>query len=247
MSITHTTKIIPNTSTDGWHEDYSAYPSWPPRHPGCTKAPQEVLSFRCSLTLENEKCFCCNDPTIIIKQLSLKEISPIRLLKCIDIHDTPYCEPSTISEIITLSSGFKLYISSREYPIAVLLKLKIQRIFSIIPTASHTSTIQRVPSISGESHQVHIMPNIVGLDDKMFDMLLSAYKFIKQGGRVLIHCHNGKSLSTVALIAFMMGHYKMSFKMAYNFIYNKRHGIEPNISGQCVLLNEWSKYLTSIN
>ncbi|KAF9013338.1 protein-tyrosine phosphatase-like protein [Cyathus striatus] len=51
---------------------------------------------------------------------------------------------------------------------------------------------------------------------------------IAQGGRVLVHCNGGISLSPSFVVMFVMQHYKMSWEEALHMVQNRRYCISPN-------------------
>lgn len=71
-------------------------------------------------------------------------------------------------------------------------------------------------------------------DTKIIPYLLPAIKFINKyvsiGKNVLVHCFAGKSRSASICIAYLMWQNKWTYKIAYNYLKEKRHVIEPNES-----------------
>ncbi|CAK5269810.1 unnamed protein product [Mycena citricolor] len=51
---------------------------------------------------------------------------------------------------------------------------------------------------------------------------------ISQGGRVLVHCNGGISLSPAFVVMFVMQHYQMSWEDALHMVQNRRYCISPN-------------------
>jgi len=51
---------------------------------------------------------------------------------------------------------------------------------------------------------------------------------IKQGGRVLVHCNGGISLSPSFVVMFVMQHYMLSWEDALHLVQNRRYCISPN-------------------
>jgi len=51
---------------------------------------------------------------------------------------------------------------------------------------------------------------------------------IKQGGRVLVHCNGGISLSPAFVVMFVMQHYQLSWEDALHLVQNRRYCISPN-------------------
>ncbi|KAJ3512305.1 hypothetical protein NLJ89_g3599 [Agrocybe chaxingu] len=62
--------------------------------------------------------------------------------------------------------------------------------------------------------------------------VLSAKQFIDsaigQGGRVLVHCNGGISLSPAFVVMFVMQHYQISWEDALHLVQNRRYCISPN-------------------
>jgi len=51
---------------------------------------------------------------------------------------------------------------------------------------------------------------------------------IAQGGRVLVHCNGGISLSPAFVVMFVMQHYRLSWEDALHYVQNRRYCISPN-------------------
>ncbi|KAF9485910.1 phosphatases II [Pholiota conissans] len=51
---------------------------------------------------------------------------------------------------------------------------------------------------------------------------------ISQGGRVLVHCNGGISLSPAFVVMFVMQHYQLSWEDALHMVQNRRYCISPN-------------------
>ncbi|EPQ54744.1 phosphotyrosine protein phosphatases II [Gloeophyllum trabeum ATCC 11539] len=51
---------------------------------------------------------------------------------------------------------------------------------------------------------------------------------IAQGGRVLVHCNGGISLSPAFVVMFVMQHYHLSWEDALHYVQNRRYCISPN-------------------
>ncbi|KAJ6512109.1 protein-tyrosine phosphatase-like protein [Mycena vitilis] len=51
---------------------------------------------------------------------------------------------------------------------------------------------------------------------------------ITQGGRVLVHCNGGISLSPAFVVMFVMQHYQLSWEDALHMVQNRRYCISPN-------------------
>jgi len=51
---------------------------------------------------------------------------------------------------------------------------------------------------------------------------------IAQGGRVLVHCNGGISLSPAFVVMFVMQHYQLSWEDALHMVQNRRYCISPN-------------------
>lgn len=54
------------------------------------------------------------------------------------------------------------------------------------------------------------------------------YSAINQGGRVLVHCNGGISLSPAFVVMFVMEHYRLSCEDALHMVQNRRYCISPN-------------------
>jgi len=61
---------------------------------------------------------------------------------------------------------------------------------------------------------------------------------ISQGGRVLVHCNGGISLSPAFVIMFVMQHYRISWEEALHYVQNRRYCISPN-SGFITQIKEY--------
>ncbi|KAF5345542.1 hypothetical protein D9758_012025 [Tetrapyrgos nigripes] len=51
---------------------------------------------------------------------------------------------------------------------------------------------------------------------------------ISQGGKVLVHCNGGISLSPAFVVMFVMQHYALSWEDALHMVQNRRYCISPN-------------------
>ncbi|KAH9480577.1 Serine/threonine/tyrosine-interacting protein [Psilocybe cubensis] len=51
---------------------------------------------------------------------------------------------------------------------------------------------------------------------------------INEGGRVLVHCNGGISLSPAFVVMFVMQHYQLSWEDALHLVQNRRYCISPN-------------------
>ncbi|KAH9942911.1 protein-tyrosine phosphatase-like protein [Amylocystis lapponica] len=51
---------------------------------------------------------------------------------------------------------------------------------------------------------------------------------ITQGGRVLVHCNGGISLSPAFVVMYVMQHYQLSWEDALHLVQNRRYCISPN-------------------
>ncbi|KAJ7366711.1 protein-tyrosine phosphatase-like protein [Mycena olivaceomarginata] len=51
---------------------------------------------------------------------------------------------------------------------------------------------------------------------------------ISNGGRVLVHCNGGISLSPAFVVMFVMQHYQLSWEDALHMVQNRRYCISPN-------------------
>jgi len=69
-----------------------------------------------------------------------------------------------------------------------------------------------------------------------------AQSFITQaiaaGGRVLVHCNGGISLSPAFAIMFVMQHFRLTWEDALQYVQNRRYCISPN-GGFLTQLKEW--------
>jgi len=61
---------------------------------------------------------------------------------------------------------------------------------------------------------------------------------IAKGGRVLVHCNGGISLSPAFVIMFVMQHYRISWEEALHYVQNRRYCISPN-SGFITQIKEY--------
>jgi len=64
------------------------------------------------------------------------------------------------------------------------------------------------------------------------------HQAIAAGGRVLVHCNGGISLSPAFAIMFVMQHFKLSWEDALQYVQNRRYCISPN-GGFLTQLKEW--------
>ncbi|KAI0004491.1 protein-tyrosine phosphatase-like protein [Russula compacta] len=51
---------------------------------------------------------------------------------------------------------------------------------------------------------------------------------LSRGGRILVHCNGGISLSPAFVIMFVMQHYQLSWEDALHLVQNRRYCISPN-------------------
>jgi len=58
---------------------------------------------------------------------------------------------------------------------------------------------------------------------------------IQSGGRVLVHCNGGISLSPAFVVMFVMQHFQMSWEDALHMVQNRRYCISPNGGFLCQL------------
>ncbi|KAG6811372.1 hypothetical protein H0H92_007757 [Tricholoma furcatifolium] len=61
---------------------------------------------------------------------------------------------------------------------------------------------------------------------------------LQSGGRVLVHCNGGISLSPAFVVMFVMQHYKISWEDALHLVQNRRYCISPN-SGFITQIKEY--------
>ncbi|THH07814.1 hypothetical protein EW146_g9198 [Bondarzewia mesenterica] len=77
--------------------------------------------------------------------------------------------------------------------------------------------------------------NLIRLFPKADNFIVNA---ISQGGRVLVHCNGGISLSPAFVIMFVMQHCQMSWEDALHMVQNRRYCISPN-SGFLTQIKEY--------
>jgi serine/threonine/tyrosine-interacting protein len=69
-------------------------------------------------------------------------------------------------------------------------------------------------------------------EQNLIRLFPSAKQFIEQaisqGGRVLVHCNGGISLSPAFVVMFVMQHYQLSWEDALHMVQNRRYCISPN-------------------
>ncbi|KAI0051131.1 phosphatases II [Auriscalpium vulgare] len=69
-------------------------------------------------------------------------------------------------------------------------------------------------------------------EQNLIRLFPQAHQFINQaiaqGGRVLVHCNGGISLSPAFVIMFVMQHYELSWEDALHLVQNRRYCISPN-------------------
>ncbi|KAI0031905.1 protein-tyrosine phosphatase-like protein, partial [Vararia minispora EC-137] len=69
-------------------------------------------------------------------------------------------------------------------------------------------------------------------EQNLIRLFPGAEQFIRDaiagGGRVLVHCNGGISLSPAFVIMFVMQHYQLSWEDALHFVQNRRYCISPN-------------------
>ncbi|KAF8333496.1 protein-tyrosine phosphatase-like protein [Cantharellus anzutake] len=79
-------------------------------------------------------------------------------------------------------------------------------------------------------------------EQNLIRLFPGAQIFIQQaiaaGGRVLVHCNGGISLSPSFAIMFVMQHFKLSWEDALQYVQNRRYCISPN-GGFLTQLKEW--------
>lgn len=71
----------------------------------------------------------------------------------------------------------------------------------------------------------------------VFNFINSA---LETGGRILIHCFAGISRSSSFVIAYLMHHYKMTYKVALQYVKSHRAVVEPNLGFE-LQLNAYEK------
>ncbi|KJA21158.1 hypothetical protein HYPSUDRAFT_140942 [Hypholoma sublateritium FD-334 SS-4] len=69
-----------------------------------------------------------------------------------------------------------------------------------------------------EQNLIRLFPGAKGFIDQA----------ISQGGRVLVHCNGGISLSPAFVVMFVMQHYQLSWEDALHMVQNRRYCISPN-------------------
>jgi len=67
--------------------------------------------------------------------------------------------------------------------------------------------------------------NLIRVYPQARDFILGA---LAAGGRVLVHCNGGISLSPAFVIMFVMEQYQMTSEQAIQLVQNKRYCISPN-------------------
>jgi len=77
--------------------------------------------------------------------------------------------------------------------------------------------------------------NLIRLFPGTLDFINTA---ISHGGRVLVHCNGGISLSPSFAIMFVMQHFRLSWDDALQYVQNRRYCISPN-GGFLTQLKEW--------
>jgi len=79
-------------------------------------------------------------------------------------------------------------------------------------------------------------------EQNLIRLFPGAQSFIQQaiaaGGRVLVHCNGGISLSPAFAIMFVMQHFRLSWEDALQYVQNRRYCISPN-GGFLTQLKEW--------
>ncbi|KAF9454854.1 phosphatases II [Macrolepiota fuliginosa MF-IS2] len=69
-------------------------------------------------------------------------------------------------------------------------------------------------------------------EQNLIRLFPSAKRFIdaaiSSGGRVLVHCNGGISLSPAFVVMFVMQHYQLSWEDALHMVQNRRYCISPN-------------------
>jgi len=69
-------------------------------------------------------------------------------------------------------------------------------------------------------------------EQNLIRLFPAAKQFIDQaignGGRVLVHCNGGISLSPAFVVMFVMQHYQLSWEDALHMVQNRRYCISPN-------------------
>ncbi|KAI0317514.1 phosphatases II [Amylostereum chailletii] len=83
-----------------------------------------------------------------------------------------------------------------------------------------------------ESFQYLVLDVADTEEQNLIRLFPGAQKFINDaiaaGGRVLVHCNGGISLSPAFVIMFVMQHYQLSWEDALHLVQNRRYCISPN-------------------
>ncbi|PFH53385.1 hypothetical protein AMATHDRAFT_137994 [Amanita thiersii Skay4041] len=84
-----------------------------------------------------------------------------------------------------------------------------------------------------ESHFKYLVLDVQDNDEQNLIRLFPEAKAfidaaISQGGRVLVHCNGGISLSPAFVVMFVMQYHQLSWEDALHFVQNRRYCISPN-------------------
>ncbi|KIY45554.1 phosphatases II [Fistulina hepatica ATCC 64428] len=118
------------------------------------------------------------------------------------------------------------FVASKDLP--TLQNLHITHIVCIRDAKEAFSVKPRFPDLfkymvldvqdNEEQNLIRLFPNAKTFIDEA----------INRGGRVLVHCNGGISLSPSFVVMFVMQHYRLSWEDALHFVQNRRYCISPN-------------------
>ncbi|TFK20612.1 phosphatases II [Coprinopsis marcescibilis] len=118
------------------------------------------------------------------------------------------------------------FVASKSLP--TLQSLQITHIVCIRDAKEAFSVKPRFPD-----HFVYMTLDVEDNEEQNLIRLFPAAKqfidkAIASGGRVLVHCNGGISLSPSFVVMFVMQHYQLSWEDALHMVQNRRYCISPN-------------------
>jgi len=118
------------------------------------------------------------------------------------------------------------YLVSRD--LDKLQKLRITHIVCLRDAKEAFSVKPRFPD-----HFGYMVLDVQDTEDQNLIRLFPAardfiYDAIKKGGKVLVHCNGGISISPAFVVMFVMEHFRLSCDDALHMVQNRRYCISPN-------------------
>ncbi len=135
-------------------------------------------------------------------------------------------------------NNYKLYdfIVNADYPYNGVVRYDVNHIFvSLLPTEVPSLGVPRVgvPRPEEAKTQLVLALGLADVPDSDISELIPEVNthidyYLRNGKKVLVHCHMGISRSVALVIGYLMWKLKVPLQTAYNIVVAKRNIINPN-------------------